>query len=81
MSPDPNLDAALRTNTRVDIADLHRTLSAWMIYVTHDQIEAMTLASGSGSPRLEFAKPIFRALNSITPRPCTESFCPNTESV
>lgn len=42
--PLSNLDAALRMNTRVEIADLHRTLSASMIYVTHDQIEAMTLA-------------------------------------
>jgi multiple sugar transport system ATP-binding protein len=42
--PLSNLDAALRMNTRVEIAALHRTLSASMIYVTHDQIEAMTLA-------------------------------------
>ena len=42
--PLSNLDAALRMNTRVEIASLHRTLSASMIYVTHDQIEAMTLA-------------------------------------
>ncbi len=42
--PLSNLDAALRMNTRVEIADLHRTLSAAMIYVTHDQTEAMTLA-------------------------------------
>ncbi len=42
--PLSNLDAALRMNTRVEIANLHRTLSASMIYVTHDQIEAMTLA-------------------------------------
>ena len=42
--PLSNLDAALRMNTRVEIANLHRALSASMIYVTHDQIEAMTLA-------------------------------------
>jgi len=42
--PLSNLDAALRVSTRVEIAKLHRTLSATMIYVTHDQIEAMTLA-------------------------------------
>lgn len=42
--PLSNLDAALRMNTRVEIAALHRTLAASMIYVTHDQIEAMTLA-------------------------------------
>jgi multiple sugar transport system ATP-binding protein len=43
--PLSNLDAALRMNTRVELADLHRRLNATMIYVTHDQIEAMTLAS------------------------------------
>ncbi|MCK0097384.1 ABC transporter ATP-binding protein [Yoonia sp. F2084L] len=42
--PLSNLDASLRMNTRIEIAELHRTLSASMIYVTHDQIEAMTLA-------------------------------------
>ena len=42
--PLSNLDAALRMNTRLEIANLHRTLGAAMIYVTHDQTEAMTLA-------------------------------------
>lgn len=42
--PLSNLDAALRVNTRIEIANLHRTLDASMIYVTHDQTEAMTLA-------------------------------------
>ncbi len=42
--PLSNLDAALRVNTRLEIAKLHRELSATMIYVTHDQVEAMTLA-------------------------------------
>ncbi len=42
--PLSNLDAALRVNTRLEIAKLHRDLGATMIYVTHDQIEAMTLA-------------------------------------
>ena len=42
--PLSNLDAALRMNTRIEIANLHRTLDASMIYVTHDQTEAMTLA-------------------------------------
>ncbi len=42
--PLSNLDAALRMNTRIEIAQLHRTLGATMIYVTHDQTEAMTLA-------------------------------------
>ena len=42
--PLSNLDAALRADTRVEIAALHKLLAATMIYVTHDQIEAMTLA-------------------------------------
>lgn len=42
--PLSNLDASLRINTRVEIAKLHKLLKATMIYVTHDQIEAMTLA-------------------------------------
>ncbi len=42
--PLSNLDAALRADTRVEIAALHKSLAATMIYVTHDQIEAMTLA-------------------------------------
>ncbi|MCK6444225.1 ABC transporter ATP-binding protein [Elstera cyanobacteriorum] len=42
--PLSNLDAALRVGTRIEIAKLHRDLGATMIYVTHDQVEAMTLA-------------------------------------
>ena len=42
--PLSNLDAALRSQVRFEIARLHRRLGATMIYVTHDQIEAMTLA-------------------------------------
>ncbi|NML18064.1 ABC transporter ATP-binding protein [Azohydromonas caseinilytica] len=43
--PLSNLDAALRVQTRLEIAKLHKDLgSASMIYVTHDQVEAMTLA-------------------------------------
>jgi multiple sugar transport system ATP-binding protein len=41
--PLSNLDAKLRLSTRVEIAKLHRAVGATMIYVTHDQIEAMTL--------------------------------------
>ncbi|MFV3126055.1 ABC transporter ATP-binding protein [Niveispirillum sp. KHB5.9] len=43
--PLSNLDAALRGQMRVEIARLHTKLGATMIYVTHDQVEAMTLAS------------------------------------
>ena len=42
--PLSNLDASLRAQTRIEIAKLHDTLDATMIYVTHDQVEAMTLA-------------------------------------
>jgi ABC-type sugar transport system ATPase subunit len=42
--PLSNLDAALRINTRIEIAKLHKLLKATIIYVTHDQVEAMTLA-------------------------------------
>ena len=42
--PLSNLDAALRVNTRAEISRLHCELGATMIYVTHDQVEAMTLA-------------------------------------
>ena len=42
--PLSNLDAALRAEMRVELAKLHNDLDATMIYVTHDQIEAMTMA-------------------------------------
>lgn len=42
--PLSNLDASLRVATRVEIAKLHHQLGNTMVYVTHDQVEAMTLA-------------------------------------
>ena len=42
--PLSNLDAALRHGMRVEIGELHKKLSTTMIYVTHDQVEAMTMA-------------------------------------
>ena len=42
--PLSNLDAELRVSTRAELAALHARLKATMIYVTHDQVEAMTLA-------------------------------------
>ncbi|CTQ53824.1 Maltose/maltodextrin import ATP-binding protein MalK [Roseibium album] len=42
--PLSNLDAALRAEMRVELAKLHNDLDATMIYVTHDQVEAMTMA-------------------------------------
>ncbi|YBV96199.1 ABC transporter ATP-binding protein [Phyllobacteriaceae bacterium JZ32] len=42
--PLSNLDAALRVNMRLEISELHHQLKTTMIYVTHDQVEAMTMA-------------------------------------
>ena len=42
--PLSNLDAALRVNMRQEITELHQSLKTTMIYVTHDQVEAMTMA-------------------------------------
>jgi multiple sugar transport system ATP-binding protein len=42
--PLSNLDAALRVHMRIEIGELHNTLKTTMIYVTHDQVEAMTMA-------------------------------------
>jgi ABC-type sugar transport system ATPase subunit len=42
--PLSNLDAALRVQMRIEIAKLHNDLKATMVYVTHDQVEAMTMA-------------------------------------
>ena len=42
--PLSNLDAQLRSQTRIQLASLHKTLGATVVYVTHDQVEAMTLA-------------------------------------
>ncbi|GKY87322.1 ABC transporter ATP-binding protein [Sinisalibacter aestuarii] len=66
--PLSNLDAALRVEMRYEIAKLHRSLQATMIYVTHDQVEAMTLAdrivvleagriAQIGSPRELYERP------------------------
>ncbi|MBE9638252.1 ABC transporter ATP-binding protein [Salipiger mangrovisoli] len=66
--PLSNLDAALRVEMRYEIAKLHQALGATMIYVTHDQVEAMTLAdrivvleagqiSQVGSPRALYERP------------------------
>ena len=43
--PLSNLDAALRSRTRVELARLHQQVRATMIFVTHDQVEAMTMAT------------------------------------
>ncbi|MBL8699741.1 MAG: sn-glycerol-3-phosphate ABC transporter ATP-binding protein UgpC [Alphaproteobacteria bacterium] len=43
--PLSNLDAALRSRTRIELARLHQQMKATMIFVTHDQVEAMTMAT------------------------------------
>jgi multiple sugar transport system ATP-binding protein len=43
--PLSNLDAALRVNMRVEIMQMHQEMGVTMIYVTHDQVEAMTMAN------------------------------------
>ena len=66
--PLSNLDAGLRVEMRLEIARLHRTLGTTMVYVTHDQVEAMTLAdrivilevgkiAQVGTPRELYEKP------------------------
>ncbi|SPF80206.1 ABC transporter ATP-binding protein [Pseudoprimorskyibacter insulae] len=66
--PLSNLDAALRVEMRYEIAKLHQALKSTMIYVTHDQVEAMTLAdrivvleggriAQVGSPRELYLRP------------------------
>ncbi len=79
--PLSNLDAALRADTRLEIARLHRELGATMVYVTHDQVEAMTLADRivvlkdgrimqSGTPRELYEMPqnLFVAVFIGSPR-------------
>jgi multiple sugar transport system ATP-binding protein len=67
--PLSNLDAKLRTELRRELKHLHRQLGATMIYVTHDQVEAMTLATRMavmrggviqqiGTPAQIYAKPV-----------------------
>jgi sn-glycerol 3-phosphate transport system ATP-binding protein/multiple sugar transport system ATP-binding protein len=69
--PLSNLDAALRSQVRVDIRKLHDRLNATSVYVTHDQVEAMTLADvlfvlnrglveQSGAPLDVYARPVTR---------------------
>ena len=47
--PLSNLDATLRVEMRAEIKRLHQRIRRTMVYVTHDQIEAMTLATRSSS--------------------------------
>lgn len=60
--PLSNLDAELRVNMRAELIDLHRRLGATMVYVTHDQVEAMTLADRivvlNGGSVQQFGRPL-----------------------
>src|ERR687894_519651 len=88
--PLSNLDAELRTQMRVEIARLHRELGVTMIYVTHDQIEAMTLADRivvlragvieqQGAPLDLFERPATRFVAGFLGSP-RMSFLPGTLS-
>ncbi len=78
--PLSNLDAALRTQMRVELKKLHRDLGTTMVYVTHDQIEAMTLADRiailrdghlqqAGSPAEVYERPANRFVASFIGSP------------
>jgi ABC-type sugar transport system ATPase subunit len=78
--PLSNLDAALRAQVRVDIRKLHDELQATSVYVTHDQVEAMTLADvifvlnkgvveQAGSPLEVYARPATRFVASFLGSP------------
>ena len=83
--PLSNLDAALRVQTRIEIARLHERLGTTMIYVTHDQVEAMTLADKivvlkdgnveqSGSPMELYKNPDNRFVAGFIGSPSTNFF-------
>ncbi|CAN5797787.1 sn-glycerol-3-phosphate ABC transporter ATP-binding protein UgpC [soil metagenome] len=66
--PLSNLDAKLRAQTRIELVDLHRRVGTTIVYVTHDQVEAMTMATRVavmsmgklqqvGTPQEVYAKP------------------------
>jgi multiple sugar transport system ATP-binding protein len=78
--PLSNLDAGLRVRTRLELAQLHNRIKATMIFVTHDQTEAMTLATRIvvmnnrgieqiGSPMEVYARPATRFVASFVGSP------------
>jgi sn-glycerol 3-phosphate transport system ATP-binding protein len=78
--PLSNLDAKLRVQTRMEIQKLHRALGTTTLYVTHDQVEAMTLANRMivmnagraeqiGAPMQVYAKPATRFVASFIGSP------------
>ncbi|WP_437674038.1 ABC transporter ATP-binding protein [Sorangium sp. So ce131] len=89
--PLSNLDAALRAQVRVDIRKLHDRLGATSVYVTHDQVEAMTLADvifilnkgvveQSGPPLEVFARPRTQFVASFLGSPAMNFFEARLES-
>ncbi|HEV7344470.1 MAG TPA: sn-glycerol-3-phosphate ABC transporter ATP-binding protein UgpC [Devosia sp.] len=86
--PLSNLDAGLRVRTRLELAQLHNRIKATMIFVTHDQTEAMTLASRIvvmnnrrieqiGTPMEVYARPATRFVASFVGSPAM-NFIPVT---
>ncbi len=86
--PLSNLDAGLRVRTRLELAQLHHRIKATMIFVTHDQTEAMTLASRIvvmnnrrieqiGTPMEIYARPATRFVASFVGSPAM-NFLPVT---
>jgi multiple sugar transport system ATP-binding protein len=84
--PLSNLDAALRVRTRVELAEMHHRMAATMIYVTHDQIEAMTMADRIvvlsqngieqvGTPMEIYSRPASRFVAGFVGSPAM-NFCP-----
>jgi multiple sugar transport system ATP-binding protein len=87
--PLSNLDAGLRVRTRVELAQLHHRMKATMIFVTHDQTEAMTLADRIvvmnnrkieqiGSPMEVYSRPATRFVASFVGSPAM-NFLPVSE--
>jgi len=83
--PLSNLDAKLRVAMRAEISKLHQRLGATMIYVTHDQVEAMTMASRifimssgvvqqSGAPMEVYTKPVNRFVAGFIGSPAMNFF-------
>ena len=88
--PLSNLDAKLRVQMRVELEGLHKQLDATMIYVTHDQVEAMTMAdkivvlNGGrveqvGSPLELYHKPTSRFVAEFIGSPAMNVFAPTND--
>jgi multiple sugar transport system ATP-binding protein len=71
--PLSNLDAKLRTELRRELKQLHKQLGATMIYVTHDQVEAMTLAQRMAVMKGGWCSSSIRRTSSTTRRPICSS--------